>query len=218
MHAHGERAVEQVLSVFRRIVPEKGIPSRHRLEHLGLATEEQLKVCGELGLAPSFFVYHLYLYGSVFSEFILGKERTNRWASLASALKHNCKISIHQDNPAISGPPLPFLNIRTAVTRTQKGKDSVVYGTDQRISIHEAIKAYTTGPAWQIFREDKIGSLKVGKYADFVIVSENPYQKAPEELHDIKIVETYCGGRSNNHSSLRNLDLPIIKILETTST
>ena len=213
IHAQGERAVEQVLGVYQRVIPVRDDRVRHRIEHLGLATEQQLAMCASLGLAPSFFVDQLRLYASTFSEYLLGAERTDRWAPLASAVRLGCTISIHQDNPAFPGPPLPFSNIRTAVTRTERGRETV-HGAQQCISVHEAIKAYTIGPAWQLFREDKLGSLKVGKFADFVILSENPYSVSPEELAEIRVVETYIGGLCNGWSRKRDFKVPIIRILE----
>ena len=213
VHAQGERAIEQVLSIYEQV--DTTGERRHRLEHLGLATEQQLARCGHAGLALSLFVYHLYVYGRTLSEYILGKERTDRWAPLATAIKYNSYISIHQDTPAISGPPLPLRNIQTAVTRCDRGDREVVYGADQCISVHEAIKAYTVAPAWQLFMEDRIGSLKVGKFADFVILSENPYSKSPHDIGEIRIVETYCNGRSNNNTELMSLKVDSICIFDT---
>ena len=144
IHTQGERAIEQVLDIYEIIQRENGNDRRHRLEHLGLITDRQLRA------SLSFFVYHLYYDGTTFSECILGQERTSRWAPLASALKYNHYISIHQDNPATSGPPLAMMNIKTAVTRRQKGRDGITHGSGERIPVQEAIRAYTVGPAWQL--------------------------------------------------------------------
>ena len=214
IHAHGERAIEQVLGAYERVNPVRNDKVRHRIEHLGLATEQQLARCASLGLSPSFFVDHLRLYGSTFSEYLLGAERTDRWAPLASAIRLGCTISIHQDHPAFPGPPLPFANIRTAVTRSEGDDCKVVHGAQQCISIHEAVKAYTVGPAWQLFREDKLGSLKVGKFADFVILSQNPYSVPPEQLTGIRVVETYIGGVCNGWSKKKEVRVPTIRTLE----
>ena len=87
--------------------------------------------------------------------------------------------------------------------RCEKGKKDITHGPGERISVKEAIRAYTVGPALQLFIEDKIGSLKVGKFADFVILSDNRYEKAPQEIDRIKVIETYIGGRANNISTMR---------------
>ena len=200
LHAHGERAVQQSLDIFQELI-EPGDDRRPRLEHVGLVTEEQLQKCGEVGVTISFFVNHLYFYADIFAEYIHTRDRTNRWAPLATAIKYLGKISIHQDHPTFPGPPLPFANMKTAITRTQGigDHDDTVYGKEYRITIEEAIKAYTTGPAYQLFKEKEIGSLEVGKFADLVILSTNPYEVDPMKLDtDVQVVETYTGGRCNH--------------------
>lgn len=213
IHAHGERAIEQALTVYRRLPVLAKDDRRHRLEHLGLITDAQLAECAKLGIAPSMFVYHLYYYATNFRDFILGEERTNRFAPLALAIKHGCRLSIHQDNPAMVGPPEPFANMKTAITRTQRDNSEVVYGPEYCISIDEAVKAYTTGPAWQLFKEHEIGSLEVGKLADLVVLSANPYKVPPEKLEGIQVVETYLGGRSNGISKMHTLPIECVKCL-----
>ena len=203
MHAHGERAIDQALDVYAKLLKD-GDDCRHRLEHVGLITEEQLKRCAQLGVTPSLFVDHLRFYGKTYSDpnnGIFGPQRTDRWAPVATAIKHVGvgRISIHQDHPTFPGGPQPFANMKTAITRTQRGYPKKVYGEQYRITIDEAIKAYTIGPAYQLFREDEIGSLKVGKYADLVILSTNPYNVDPMKLDtDVHVVETYIGGHCNN--------------------
>ena len=79
------------------------------------------------------------------------------------------------------------------------GHPDTVYGPEYRISIEDAIKAYTIWPAHQLFMESKIGSLEVGKFADLVIHSTNPYEVDPMKLDtDVCVVETCIGGRCNN--------------------
>ncbi|KAK3707607.1 hypothetical protein QZH41_017863, partial [Actinostola sp. cb2023] len=126
---------------------------RHRIEHLGLADENHIIRAAKLNLALSFFVAHLYFYGKVYTESILGEKRTNRWAPLSLATKHGLPWTIHQDNPAFPGPPEPFVNMKTAITRTRRGDPSTVYGKEYRVSIEEALKAYTINAAWQIHKE-----------------------------------------------------------------
>ena len=211
IHAQGERAIEQALTVYRQLPVCVKDDRRHRLEHLALATDAQLAECARLGVTPSMFVFHLYYYATVFRDFILGEERTNRFAPLALAIKHGCRLSIHQDSPFISGPPEPFTNMKTAITRTQRDNSEVVFGPEYRINIDEAVKAYTTGPAWQLFREHELGSLEVGKFADLVVLSANPYKVPPEKLEDIKVVETYLAGHCNGISKTHVLTKETVK-------
>ena len=198
IHAHGERAIDQSLKVYQQVMkPEDD--RRHRLEHVGLITEDQLKKCGELGVNTSIFVDQFRFYGETFSQSIFGQERTDRWAPLSAAIKHVGLISIHQDDPTFPGPPLPFANMKSAITRTRMDQPDTVYGKEYCISIEDAIKAYTIWPAHQLFMESKIGSLEAGKFADLVILSTNPYKVDPMKLDtDVHVVETYIGGHCNN--------------------
>jgi len=75
-----------------------------------------------------------------------------------------------------SRPPLPFANIKTAVTRTHRDDKETVYGPEYRVSIHEAMKAITIDAAWQIHKDDILGSLTKNKKADLLILSKNPYE------------------------------------------
>ena len=211
IHANGERAVEQGLTVYRQLPVSATDDRRHRLEHMGLGTDAQLAECARLGVAPSMFVFQLYYYATSFRDFILGEERTNRYAALSLAIKHGSRLSIHQDNPNMVGPPEPFANMKTAITRTQRDNSEVVFGPEYRINIDEAVKAYTTGPAWQLFREHELGSLEVGKLADLVVLSANPYKVPPENLEDIKVVETYLAGHCNGISKTHVLTKETVK-------
>ena len=205
IHSNGERAIDQVLNIYKTLL-KPGDDSRHRLEHASFITEDQLKVCGELGVLPSLFPYQLYFYGKVFSEYTLGQERTNRWCPMTTAIQYvgEDKISIHEDHPAFPGPPQPFANIKAVVTRTERHDPNTVYGKEYCITVHQAIKGLTIGAAYQLNKEDEIGSLEVGKLADLVILSADPYTVDPMKLDtDVKVVETYIGGQCNNISKFK---------------
>ena len=203
IHAQGGRAIQQGLNVYKQLTKAED-DRRHRIEHAGLITEDQLQMCREIGVTTSMFVYHLYFYGNTLAQYILGPDQTDRWAPTATAIKYlgADKISIHQDHPFFPGPPMPFANMKVAITRSQGvgNPDHTVYGKQYGISVDEALKAYTIGPAYQLFRENEIGSLEVGKYADLVILSTNPYKVDAMKFDTgvIQVVETYIGGRCNH--------------------
>ena len=149
---------------------------RHRVEHLGLCTVDQIARAAKFNLALSFFVCHLYFYAKTYTEHIFGAERTNRWTPLSEATKHGIRWSIHQDHATFPGPPLPFANLKTAVTRTHRDDRDTIYGPEYCVSIHEAMKAVTIDAAWQIHKDDILGSLTKNKKADLLILSKNPYE------------------------------------------
>lgn len=209
IHVHGERAVEQALRVFEKVQnasPKKDI--QHRMEHLGLITEEHIEKAAQIGVTLSFFVEHLFFYASTYASSIFGAERTSRWAPVSLALKHNVLWTIHQDHPTFPGTPSPFDNLMTAVTRSERYKPGVVYGPQYRIPMKEALKGYTINAAKQIGKERDLGSLTVGKQADLVVVNADPVRVAnvdPYNIDKIKVVGTYLKGRAFKHSGIQTL-------------
>ena len=90
-------------------------------------------------------------------------------------------------------PPNVLFSIHNAVNRkTYKGR---VLGEDQRIGVHEALEAVTIHAAYQIFEEDKKGSITPGKYADFVVLDQNPEKADPERIKDIAVMEVIKEGK-----------------------
>ncbi|XP_074612619.1 putative amidohydrolase YtcJ [Acropora palmata] len=210
IHAHGERAIDQVIGVYEQVLNESEEPKdmRHRVEHLGLCTVDDIVRSAKLNLALSFFVCHLYFYAKSYTEHIFGAERTNRWTPLSEATKHGLRWSIHQDHATFPGPPLPFANLKTAVTRAHRDDKDTIYGPEYCVSIHEAMKAVTIDAAWQIHKDDILGSLTKNKRADLLILSKNPYEVDPFELEEIKVLETFTDGRRNELNKTYPVNFP----------
>ncbi|KAJ8034346.1 hypothetical protein HOLleu_21138 [Holothuria leucospilota] len=214
IHSQGERACEQVLKTYEKVCREYGENDRrHRMEHLGLVTKEQLARASQLNLALSFFVDHLRFYGLTFKTNILG-DRVNRWAPLSEATKLGLTWTIHQDHPAFPGKANPFSNIRTAITRCTRDDPNTPYGPEYRVSIDEALKAYTINGAWQLHREKDLGSITVGKKADLIVLSKNPYKVDPFDLESINVIESFLEGRRNNFAVIRGIQNSNIAVLQ----
>jgi hypothetical protein len=97
----------------------------------------------------------------------------------------------HSDDPVSAADPL--LRIQDLVTRTSaEGK---VYGAKQRITVEEALRAWTLGGAYASFEEDRKGSIETGKLADFVVLASDPARVKPQGIKDIAIEATFIGGR-----------------------
>ncbi|MEG0902351.1 MAG: amidohydrolase family protein, partial [Clostridia bacterium] len=86
----------------------------------------------------------------------------------------------------------PLLLAATAASRTSKKGASIT--PDQAISAHEALRAITIDAAWQQMRETELGSIEIGKFADFTILKEDPYAVEPYRIKDIEVVTTYLAG------------------------
>jgi predicted amidohydrolase YtcJ len=131
--------------------------------HAQTVREDQLDRMVELGLHPSFFPIHLYLWGDKHYQIFLGPQRANRMNPLGSAARRGLKYTIHNDSPVVvmglfSGINTFLKGIHAAVNRkTINGR--LLDDGSQRISIYDALKAVTIHSAWQAHEDDKKGSL-----------------------------------------------------------
>ena len=192
VHAQGDRAIRDTVDVFGEVL--KASPRdnhRHRIEHCGLFPIDQLERAAGLGLTPSWHINHIYYYGEALRDEIIGPERANAFMPMASAQEFGLRSSLHNDSPMY--PAEPFKLLRTAVTR--KTRKNEVIGADQTVNIEDGIKALTINAAWQMFMEDKVGSLEAGKLADLTVLSQNPLKVDPDLLDQIQVTGTYRGGR-----------------------
>ena len=102
------------------------------------------------------------------------------------------RFSFHSDSTVTSVDPLRYL--MNAITRVPQQNGGKVLGPRQRISIDDALQAMTLDAAYQMFMEDRVGSLEVGKYADLIVLDRNPRRVNPSELESLKIQRVYLGG------------------------
>ncbi len=108
-----------------------------------------------------------------------------------TALKMGIMVAGNSDSPVSAAEPL--LRIQSMVTRkTAEGK---VYGSEQKVSVEDAIRIWTMGSAYASFEEGIKGSIETGKLADFVILSRNPMQVSPDSIKDIDVEKTFVGGK-----------------------
>ena len=121
-----------------------------------------------------------------------GLERAEKISPAGSSGKEKIVYTFHQDSPVLE--PNVFEIIWCAVNR--KTKQGITLGTDERISVIEAIKAVTVNSAYQCFEEKNKGSIKEGKIADLIVVDKNPLKVDSDELRNIKVLETIKDGQT----------------------
>ena len=191
VHVQGERAVQRVLDTAAAVLARHPRQNhRHRLEHAALITADQLQRASELGLTPSFFIDHVYYYGSRLNELI--GPRQNRYMPVATALELGHHVSLHTDVPATPISALrPF---STAITRRERVQHTVI-AASQAISAEQALRALTLDAAWQIGLEEELGSIEIGKRADFTILSADPRRIPSENLGSLSVRGTWIAGR-----------------------
>lgn len=189
-HCNGDAAAEQLLSALERAASQGKHLDRPVMVHAQLLGLDQLERVKKLGVIPSFFMAHVYYWGEVHVK-NFGLERASNISPAGTALSLGIPFTFHQDSPVVR--PNMLETVWCAATRVTKG--GRVLGKRQRIPVLEALKAVTIHAAYQYFEEQKKGSLRPGKQADFVILSADPLSVHPMSLREIHVLETIQSGK-----------------------
>ncbi|MFJ9462923.1 amidohydrolase [Viridibacillus arvi] len=191
IHGNGDRAIGSIIEAYKNAIDTSPRQDhRHRIEHVQTATKEDLITMREYDIAASFFINHVYYWGDRHKNIFLGPERANRINPLKEADDLGILYTLHSDCPIT--PISPLFSIWAAVNRLTS--DGVVLGPDQRIDVETALKAMTRFGAKLNFEEDKTGTIEVDKYADFVILDQDPTSVEPILIKDIQILSTIING------------------------
>ncbi len=188
-HANGDREIDMVLDAIEKALQETPRNDhRHRIEHCSVANPQILKRVKSLGVVLALHSY-IYEHGDKMEDY--GSKRWPMMHPNRTALEMGIVVAGNSDSPVSAAEPL--LRIQSMVTRkTAEGK---VYGSEQKVSVEDAIRIWTMGGAYASFEEDIKGSIETGKLADFVILSQNPTQVSPDSIKDINVEKTFIGGR-----------------------
>lgn len=190
-HAHGDRAIEMVLDCWEQLLEaHPRADHRLRLEHVGAMRPDQFDRAAALGITCSLFVDHLYYWGDVLADNLLGAEHAATWADAGAAAASGMRFSFHNDGTVT--PPEPLRNLTVAMTR--RSRSGRVHGADHGVTIDRALRAQTIDAAFQLFAEADIGSLEVGKLADLVVLSDDPRKVPPGAVADLRVLATYLSG------------------------
>jgi predicted amidohydrolase YtcJ len=200
-HANGDRAIDQVLTAYETLADPS--ERRLRIEHFTVTNpsqnpgqlEDVLNRVQALGVTPGMTAGHLYFWGDVFYQSILGRERTEQIHPSKSLKDKGIRFAYNSDSPITKVEPLRY--VQTEVTRAPQPSipnSPKTLGDKESIEVLEALSAVTLDAAYQVFFDDKVGSLEVGKLADFVVLDRNPLLTSPSNIADIQVLETYLGG------------------------
>jgi predicted amidohydrolase YtcJ len=191
VHAIGDAALDVVMDILedaQRRSPRSDV--RHRIEHLSSASDEQLKRAAALGLVG-------VPQGRFISELgdgvarAVGQDRVRFTYRVKGLLDAGMAVAASTDAPVVNADPI--LNLHDLVNRrTVSGAE---FGPEERISVAEAVRAYTVGSAYAVHEEKYKGTLSHGMLADFVTLSADLYQVAPENIRDVKVTGTVLAGR-----------------------
>jgi predicted amidohydrolase YtcJ len=198
VHAIGDRAVHDVLDVYDIVRAEEAkrgdarSTRRHRIEHVQLIHPDDKHRLAELDIIGSFQPMHAT------SDY----EMSDRYWGARSKWAYNARLQIDQGVRYVFGsdspiePFEPFKSIYAAVTRRRADGSPGVDGwyPELRVTVDEALRGYTTGPAYAAGTEDHAGKLAAGYLADLIVIDRNPYEIEPEDLLHIKVQATMVDG------------------------
>jgi predicted amidohydrolase YtcJ len=192
-HAIGDGAIRLALDAYEEAQQANGPrDSRHSVEHIEVIHPDDIHRFKELGVTASMQPDHLAMSErGVYTEQI-GTEREKHVFSIHTLQKAGAKLAFGTDFPIDVLNPL--LQIYRAVTRIDSS-GKTVWHPHERISLSEALKAYTMGSAFGSFREHELGTLEVGKLADLVVLERNLFEVPVEEIPDTKVQLTIVDGK-----------------------
>lgn len=195
IHGNGDAAIDNVLDACEA-VRDAGVDMsrvRARIEHCSILHDEQIARMKDLGVSASFLIGHVHYWGVAMRDEVFGEEKAQLLDRCKSAEDAGVGFSLHSDFMVTD--PVPLHMIEMAVTRKTWKEPDYVLAPQERISVESAIRAVTSEAAWQLFSDHEIGSLEPGKFADLVILDQDPRAVEPDSLKDIKVVETWMDGR-----------------------
>lgn len=189
VHCNGDAAAEQMISIWDEMVNGYNIGLRPVMIHSQFVRKDQLQRMQRLGMIVSFFIAHIYYWSDIYME-NLGEKRTLGMSPVNSAIKAGTVYTFHQDTPVL--PPDMLLTVDIAVNRINK--DGLKIGTNERISVLDALKGVTINAAYQNFENNNKGSIREGKVADLLILDKNPLIIESTKIKDIQILQTIKSG------------------------
>ncbi|HML36457.1 MAG TPA: amidohydrolase [Bacillota bacterium] len=200
LHACGDAGVRLCLDAFEIAEKRYGIKDlRHCVEHIEATTPEDIKRFAELNVIASVQPEHLPKYDFKNHPFhsMIGEERMKYSWPFESLRKSGAVLAYGTDFPVADMSP--FRGIYRSVARlTNEGEPEGGFNPEERVGIHETLKAYTYGSAFAAGREHELGTLEAGKLADFIVLNENLFQCAEDRdlMFAIRPVMTVMDGRT----------------------
>lgn len=193
VHCIGDGVLDMVLSSYERafaLAPERD--HRSGIVHIQLTRMDQLEKMSKMHLnayaQTAFLDYDAYIV-----ETRVGKELASTSYAFHTLKTLGCHVSNGTDCPVEI--PNPLRGIQCAVTRMPLKQDIPPYRQEECMSISEAIDSYTKEGAYASFEENEKGEIKEGLLADFVVLSDNPFDAEAGQLHKIRAIKTVLGGK-----------------------
>jgi predicted amidohydrolase YtcJ len=197
-HAVGDRAIRQALDSYENAQQVNHTKdARHRIEHIECVSEADVPRFGQLGVIASFQPLHAYPDDDTLKVWApnVGPARTQRAWAWHSIESRGGVLAFGSDWPIVTLSPWPA--VRNAVLRqTTEGNPAAGFIPQERISLEDAIKAYTLGAAFAGHREKTEGSIEPGKLADLIVLDRDLFKIEPNQIADTEVLLTMVGGKT----------------------
>ena len=194
VHAIGDRAIRSLLDIYLDVVEENGERDRRfRIEHAQHIHPDDIERFGAQNVIASMQPYHAIDDGR-WADKVIGAARAKTTYAFRSLIESGAYVSFGSD--WFVAPPTPLDGIYAAVTRrTLDGANPDGWVPQQKITVEQALKAYTSEAAYASFEEDVKGMLKPGMLADFVLLDRDITAIPAEQIADAEVLKTVVGGR-----------------------
>jgi hypothetical protein len=193
-HAIGDEGISTILDLYTDVIQAHGGGDRRfRIEHAQHMAAKDFERFAQLHVIASVQPYHAIDDGR-FAESHIGHDRASRTYAFRTFLDHGVRLAFGTDWEV--APLNPLLGVYAAVTRaTLDDKNPNGWFPEQKLTVAEAVEAYTMGSAYAEFQEKEKGSITSGKLADMVLLSDDIFTIAPAKIRDAKVLKTIVGGR-----------------------
>lgn len=193
IHTNGNEATEAAIEAIEEaLTAHPRVDHRHTLQHCQMASDAQFRRMAKLGIGANLFANHIYYWGDQHLSMTMGPDRAHRIDNAGSAVEHGVDLSLHSDAPIT--PIGPLFTAWCAVNRvTATGQ--TLGGDAEKLTVEEALYTITMGGAISLHMDRDVGSIEIGKQADFAVLEEDPLEVDPMALKDIRIWGTVVGGR-----------------------
>ena len=194
VHAIGDRANAMLLGFYEQAIRQNGTRDRRfRIEHAQHLRQQDIPRFAALGVIPSMQPYHVIDDGR-WAAHRLDTARLRGTYAFASLIRARARMAFGSDWTV--APLDPILGIYAAVTRrTLDGLNPGGWFPEQKITLEDALRAYTYGVAYAGFMDDRTGILRTGMLADLVVLDRDLFQVRPEQIADARVMVTVVGGR-----------------------
>ena len=191
-HMNGDAAVDQFIRTMGAAAKKYGNEDRRTvLIHGVLMNKDQIDALKALKVIPSMYTMHTFYWGDWYKK-IIGEKNAQLISPAKTFIDKGFTLTIHTDAPVAL--PNQMTIVGASVNRTSRS--GTVMGADERITAYQALQGITINSAYQSFEDKKKGSIKVGKIADLVVLTDNPLKIAPEKIKTIEVLETIKNGKT----------------------